>query len=55
MRPRHVLSLAVKELRGLLRDPLLLALVFYAFTLDHLLPRNRDARAAEPRQDRHRG
>lgn len=34
MRPRHVLYLAVKELRGLLRDPLLLALVFYAFTLD---------------------
>ncbi|MDF1857221.1 ABC transporter permease [Pseudooceanicola sp.] len=34
MRPRHVLFLAVKELRGLLRDPLLLALVFYAFTLD---------------------
>ena len=34
MRPRHVLYLAVKELRGLARDPLLLALVFYAFTLD---------------------
>ncbi|MCB0136296.1 MAG: ABC transporter permease [Caldilineaceae bacterium] len=34
MRPRHVLYLAIKELRGLLRDPLLLALVFYAFTLD---------------------
>ncbi len=34
MRARHVLYLAVKELRGLLRDPLLLALVFYAFTLD---------------------
>ena len=34
MRPRHVLSLAVKELRGLMRDPLLLALVLYAFTLD---------------------
>ena len=27
-------TLRVKELRGLLRDPLLLALVFYAFTLD---------------------
>ncbi|MBC7139649.1 MAG: ABC transporter permease [Defluviimonas sp.] len=34
MRPRHVLHLAVKELRGLVRDPLLLALVVYAFTLD---------------------
>ncbi|MBC7284040.1 ABC transporter permease [Hoeflea sp.] len=34
MRPKHVLYLAVKELRGLLRDPLLLALVLYAFTLD---------------------
>lgn len=34
MRPKHVLHLAVKELRGLLRDPLLLALVLYAFTLD---------------------
>jgi len=34
MRPRHVLYLAIKELRGLLRDPLLLALVFYAFTLN---------------------
>ncbi|WP_282127712.1 ABC transporter permease [Roseobacter litoralis] len=34
MRVKHVLHLAVKELRGLLRDPLLLALVFYAFTLD---------------------
>lgn len=34
MRPRHVLHLAVKELRGLMRDPLLLLLVVYAFTLD---------------------
>ena len=34
MRPKHVLYLAVKELRGLLRDPLLLLLVAYAFTRD---------------------
>ena len=34
MRPRHVMHLAVKELRGLLRDPLLMVLVVYAFTLD---------------------
>ena len=34
MRPKHVLHLAIKEFRGLLRDPLLLALVLYAFTLD---------------------
>jgi ABC-2 type transport system permease protein len=34
MRPRHVFQLAMKELRGLLRDPLLLVLVVYAFTLD---------------------
>ena len=34
MRPKHVLHLAVKELRGLMRDPLLLLLVAYAFTLD---------------------
>ncbi len=34
MRPKHVLYLAVKELRGLMRDPLLLLLVAYAFTLD---------------------
>lgn len=34
MRPRHVAQLAVKEWRGLLRDPLLLVLVAYAFTLD---------------------
>ena len=34
MRPRHVIHLAVKELRGLLHDPLLMVLVVYAFTLD---------------------
>ncbi|MHC0055240.1 ABC transporter permease [Actibacterium sp. D379-3] len=34
MRPKHILHLAVKELRGLMRDPLLLLLVAYAFTLD---------------------
>lgn len=34
MRPRHVAHLAVKELRGLWREPLLLVLVVYAFTLD---------------------
>ena len=34
MRPKHVWHLAVKELRGLMRDPLLLLLVAYAFTLD---------------------
>ncbi|MAS03358.1 MAG: hypothetical protein CL534_01435 [Ahrensia sp.] len=34
MRPKHVLHLAMKELRGLLRDPLLMVLVAYAFTLD---------------------
>ncbi len=34
MRLKHVLHLAVKELRGLMRDPLLLLLVVYAFTLD---------------------
>lgn len=34
MRARHVAHLAVKELRGLLRDPLLLVLVVYSFTLD---------------------
>lgn len=34
MRLRHVLQLSLKELRGLLRDPLLMVLVAYAFTLD---------------------
>ena len=34
MRPKHVAHLAMKELRGLLRDPLLMVLVVYAFTLD---------------------
>lgn len=34
MRARHVAHLAVKELRGLLREPLLLVLVVYSFTLD---------------------
>lgn len=34
MRPKHVWHLVVKELRGLLREPLLLVLVVYAFTLD---------------------
>ncbi|MDP3340440.1 ABC transporter permease [Frigidibacter sp.] len=34
MRLRHVLHLSLKELRGLLRDPLLMVLVAYAFTLD---------------------
>ncbi|MBC7132269.1 MAG: ABC transporter permease [Roseovarius sp.] len=34
MRLAHVLHLAMKELRGLLRDPLLMVLVVYAFTLD---------------------
>lgn len=34
MRIRHVAHLAIKELRGLLGDPLLLVLVVYAFTLD---------------------
>ena len=34
MRLRHVLQLSLKEIRGLLRDPLLMVLVAYAFTLD---------------------
>jgi len=34
MQAKHVLHLATKELRGLLREPLLLVLVVYAFTLD---------------------
>lgn len=34
MRAKHVLQLGVKELRGLVREPLLLVLVVYAFTLD---------------------
>lgn len=34
MRLRHILHLGGKELRGLLRDPLLVLLVFYAFTVD---------------------
>lgn len=34
MRARHVAHLAVKELRGLWREPLLLVLVLYSFTLD---------------------
>jgi ABC-2 type transport system permease protein len=34
MRMKHVLDLAIKELRGLLREPLLLVLVVYSFTLD---------------------
>lgn len=34
MRPRHVWHLVIKELRGLLREPLLLALVVYSFTLN---------------------
>ena len=33
MRPSHVLHLAIKELRGLLGDPLLMVLVVYAFSL----------------------
>ncbi|MBC7164759.1 MAG: ABC transporter permease [Roseovarius sp.] len=33
MRMSHVLQLSLKELRGLLRDPLLIVLVAYAFTL----------------------
>ena len=34
MRVKHVLQLSLKELRGLLRDPLLMVLVAYAFTLN---------------------
>ncbi|WP_210879489.1 ABC transporter permease [Roseovarius autotrophicus] len=34
MRLSHVLQLSLKEIRGLLRDPLLMVLVAYAFTLD---------------------
>jgi len=34
MRLRHVLHLGIKELRGLLRDPLLVFLVLYAFSVD---------------------
>ncbi|MGX0977424.1 ABC-2 type transport system permease protein [Roseovarius sp. MBR-51] len=34
MRLWHVLQLSLKEIRGLLRDPLLMVLVAYAFTLD---------------------
>ena len=34
MRHSHVLQLSLKEIRGLLRDPLLMVLVAYAFTLD---------------------
>jgi len=33
MRLAHVIDLGVKELRGLIRDPMLLALVAYAFTV----------------------
>jgi ABC-2 type transport system permease protein len=33
MRPANFLHLGVKELRGLLRDPIMLALIVYAFTL----------------------
>lgn len=34
MSPKHVFHLAIKELRGLLREPLLLVLVIYSFTFD---------------------
>ena len=33
MRASHVVDLGIKELRGLARDPMLLALIVYAFTL----------------------
>lgn len=33
MRPAHILHLGIKELRGLWRDPALLILIVYAFTL----------------------
>ena len=33
MRIANVLSLGVKELRGLLRDPMMLALIVFAFSV----------------------
>ena len=33
MRLSHILHLGIKELRGLARDPMLIMLVVYAFTL----------------------
>ncbi len=33
MRLSHILQLGIKELRGLARDPMLLALIVYSFTL----------------------
>ena len=33
MRASNVLQLGIKELRGVARDPMLIALIVYAFTL----------------------
>ena len=33
MRPANILHLGIKELRSLLRDPVMLVLIVYAFTL----------------------
>ncbi|PDQ23115.1 hypothetical protein CN311_00215 [Mesorhizobium sanjuanii] len=33
MRPANILQLGIKELRGLSRDPMLLVLIFYSFTI----------------------
>ena len=33
MRVANILQLGIKELRGLLRDPMLLVLIVYSFTL----------------------
>jgi len=33
MRPANILHLGVKELRSLVRDPIMLVLIVYAFTL----------------------
>ena len=54
MRAANILHLGVKELRSLARDPMMLVLIVYAFTLSDLRRGDGDAGDAQQGADRHR-
>ena len=55
MRGKNILHLGVKELWSLARDPIMLVLIVYAFTVVDLFDRDRVAGHAPQGADRHRG
>ena len=55
MRAGNILHLGVKELWSLARDPIMLVLIAFAFTVVDLFVRDRVAGHAPQGADRHRG